>query len=382
MRKKFEDVLIINSYAGSLTVAADWLGLNILASMEDAGYALGTQKLNFPNLTYVDHLPWPDPGYSLENTVVIAHPPCAAFSNQSSNFKSLDNNKRGVTSKHFDCTRRVIDYAGMNCAAALLIESVRGALEGAREFYDTYPQRYDFDVYRILQNACTFEVPQWRPRYWTVMIRRGMLPHDILNIRHTRNYSSLAEALDGDYDNCEKNAYTEKYWQIMKDKLVKSGLYYSQIEELATGEWGFGPIDRTLGKVFDLDEIDTRKRFNISGFDSHVFNVLDPRGVSPAVMCGYNWLWKGRPINVPELNIIAGFPPHYQFDKQREQKCYLSKGVAPPVAAWLLNEVQQNLLGNTSLNGGFREHVWLLKPGETADLQVTRDQVKQREFNG
>ena len=125
----YNDVVVINSYAGSPTIAATQGGYNILASLEDGGYGLDAQRANFPNLTYVDNLPWPEA--DLTGMMVIAHPPCAAFSAQNNSAN------KGVDSTHFACTRRVIDYACLHNAAAVMIESVPGALEGARAFYDT-----------------------------------------------------------------------------------------------------------------------------------------------------------------------------------------------------------------------------------------------------
>jgi site-specific DNA-cytosine methylase len=366
---QFNKVLVINSYAGSITLAATQAGFDILASMEDSGYALGTQKLNFPRLTYIDQLPWPMlHDRALADCIVAAHPPCAAFSAQN------NSTNKGVNSSHFNCTKRVLDYSAAFDAAAIVIESVTGAYLGAKDFYDEWASSHPYDCYRILQNACTFGVPQWRPRYWTVMVRKGLINQLIL--RHTRKYVTLGEALGTGIEG-EKNPYTEKYWSRQCDGLKTGGMTNESIR-LITTEFT-GHLGRTIAAVEEADIYETKLKYNISSFDSHVFTMLPLDGFAHTVMCVSNWLYLGRPVNMPELNVIAGFPADYKFDKPREQKCYLSKGVAPPVAKWLLEEVRSNLQGETLLTPlTVNEYVYEIKPGETADMRVKKAEVKQR----
>lgn len=368
---KFKDVVVINSYAGSLTVGATQGGYNILASLEDSGYGLDAQRANFPDLTYIDELPWPEA--DLTDVMVIAHPPCAAFSAQN------NSTNKGVSSSHFDCTRRVIDYACLHNAAAVMIESVPGALEGAREFYDTYPQQYGYDVYRIMQNAVTFGVPQWRPRYWSVLTRRGVLKHsnDALILHHTRKYVTLGEAL-GEGIPGDKNEYTERYWAKQLEGLYTGGM--RDIDIMYMLAHNNGHLARVLGEKYGLEKDEAKQRFTISSFDSHVFTLLPPDGYSHTVMCVSNWLWMGRPVNMPELNVIAGFPADYKFPRPREQKCYLSKGVAPPVARWLLDEVSSNLSNTAYSSCDAAEHLYIIKPGEMADLRIKKAQALQRDL--
>ena len=73
--------------------------------------------------------------------------------------------------------------------------------------------------------------------------------------------------------------------------------------------------------------------------------------------------------------MIAGFPADYKFAKIRDQKCYLSKGVAPPVAAWLINEIRENLQGEKEPTLTGPEYLYLIKSGEIADLRVKHDRV-------
>jgi site-specific DNA-cytosine methylase len=369
----YANVLVINSYAGSLTQACIRSGLNILASLEDHGYGLDTQSLNFPELLYVPSLPWPDPGMPLTDAIVVAHPPCAAFSAQNNSAN------RGVDSTHFDCTRRVYNYACDHRAAAILIESVTGAYAGAETYYDKIQAAGDYHIFKVLQNAVTFGVPQWRPRYWTVLVRTGLLKHsqDQFILHHKRRYVTLGQAL-GDGIDGPVNPYTERYWAKQLQGLKEGGLSNEQIKYMLENETGH--LARVLSRLHDLSIPEAKARFNISSFDSHVFTLLPEHGFAHTVMCVSNWLWRGRPVNVPELNVIAGFPAEYKFAKLADQKCYLSKGVAPPVAVWLIGELRANLLGWKDLNCQGDEHMYLLTPGDTADLRVKRGDVRDKDL--
>jgi site-specific DNA-cytosine methylase len=304
---------------------------------------------------------------------VIAHPPCAAFSAQN------HSGNKGVDSSHFDCTRRVVNYAADGNADAIMVESVTGAYEGARAFYDEWSVQNGYNLYRILQNSCTFGVPQWRPRYWTVLIRRDVCLHreEYFILKHERKYVTLGEALGPGLVG-PKNDYTERYWQRQVEGLKKGGMTDEQINDLVVGNNGH--LARVIAELSDADLLETKIKYTISSFDSHVFTMLPPDGFAHTLMCVSNWLWCGRPINIPELNVIAGFPWDYQFPRPREQKCYLSKGVAPPVARWLLDQVRYNLDGEVNLDHDVNEHIYILKPGETADLRVNRAQAARREL--
>src|SRR6267142_1576382 len=101
-------VLVINGYAGSLTVAASQLGLEILGSYEDSGHGLEIQRHNFPNLNYVEKYPWPN--LNLEGSLVIAHPPCAGFCAQNVNAPSRATT-RGLDGTYFSQTKSVLEYS-------------------------------------------------------------------------------------------------------------------------------------------------------------------------------------------------------------------------------------------------------------------------------
>lgn len=371
---KYKDVVIMNGYAGSLTIAATEGGYNVLASLEDCGYGLDAQRANFPDLHYIPELPWPELGHrALHEAVVLAHPPCAAFSAQN------NSTNRGLDTNHFDCTRRVVNYAAQHDAAAILVESVTPALEGARSFYDAWAHINEYDCYRILQNAVTFGVPQWRPRYWTVLIKQGLLYQDLLILHHKRRYVTVGEAL-ADVLAGEKVPWLERKWQRQLEYLELGGVR-DLLDPILIGEYGYGPLVKVLAKIFEVDRFEAQERFHISNYQSDGFKLLNPDGYASTVMWDSAWLWQGRPLTVPEYNVLAGYPATYKFPKLRMQGSYLSKGVAPPVARWLLDEVMANLRHESEpvdYVGG--EHTYLLKPGETADLTIKRGEFLQRQL--
>src|SRR5439155_6327803 len=147
------------------TIGTTAAGLPIRGSYEDAGFGLSLQMVNFPDLEFratVDD--WPD-HQDLRRTIVLAHPPCSAFSRQT------PKGRTGIQSDAFACTKRVLSYAMRRGAVAIAIESVQPALEGAKAVHDGYARRHGYHLYRVLQNAISFGVPQWRPRFWAVFVR-------------------------------------------------------------------------------------------------------------------------------------------------------------------------------------------------------------------
>src|SRR5262245_39403415 len=130
--------LIVNTYAGSLLLGADRIpGARIIGSYEDSGFGSWCTKTNQnlftqlePEFRFIDdYAAWPD--QDLSDVNLIAHPPCAAFSNQ-----NRSKTKRGVNTDAFACTEKVLRYGMTNNAASISIESVMGALKGAWEVYD------------------------------------------------------------------------------------------------------------------------------------------------------------------------------------------------------------------------------------------------------
>lgn len=125
-------VVCINTYAGSLAVAAKMAGHKVELVLEDQGYGQAIVRHNYPDVDYRETVDqWPK--QSLEDVLVIAHPPCAAFS--SMNYAN-DPSRRGPDAVKFQQTCCVLEYALGARAPLVAVESVPGALEGGRAAHE------------------------------------------------------------------------------------------------------------------------------------------------------------------------------------------------------------------------------------------------------
>lgn len=388
-------LLVINTYGGSLLVGAAMADVPVAASYEDVGFGQEHAKANFPEIPMIaQSKDWP--AQDLSNKVVIAHPPCAAFSIQAKGSVLKGNERRaargeenadrhGLNSDHFKCTTAVINYSLGQGARALAIESVPGALEGARTAHDEAGRRYGYHVYRILQNAATFGVPQWRPRYWTIYIRKDI--GDRFAVWHEPKCISVGQLI-ASHDPGPSEAQMDRYLDFQREVLAKAG--YPAEELLSTP----GMLMSTLQKKYNLsfDEVAgaPRKKDSppsgliIGSYDgteygerrgpqvgyrfvSKTARVLDPDDCA-GVILGDTWfVYKNRNITPTEYRAIMGFPRGYKLD--RTYRLYLSKGVVPGVAKWIIELMMANVKGE-----GIPSAAYWMKPGETADFKPSSDE--------
>jgi len=374
-------VLVVNTYAGSLLLGARQQGADVIAALEDCGFGSQWQAVNFPDMRgrLVGHKSgWPD--LDLRDVVVLAHPPCAAFSIQSKG-TLLRSGKQGLNSAHFDETRFVLNYAlGKRCLA-IAVESVPGALEGGREEHDRLAEEYGYHLYRLLQNAATFGVPQWRPRFWAVFVRRDV--GDRFHVAHAPRCVSLRQTLEG-VDPGEPDAEMDRRLEAQVGALRDAGLDPAALLSEP------GMLARNIqkhhepAKGMDLGDVagtwcvgantgngrPARPGASIKigyRFISKTPRVLDPDGLS-AVIIGDSWfVYEGRNVSPAEYRAVMGFPRDYILD--HEYRMWLSKGVVPAVAAWVLEQVQRNVTGRAQAGPGVKT----LSPGGVADFRVTRE---------
>lgn len=393
-------VLIINSYAGSLTIAARQEGHQIIGSYEDAGYGLEIQSKNFPGLDYLRTVAeWPQ-RQDLRDALVIAHPPCAAFSQQ-----NITKTARGLDAPKFQQTRTVIDYALRNRCAALAVESVCGALEGAAAAHDELAAKHGYQVFRVLQNAVSFEVPQWRPRFWAFFLpkARGNLRLAPLPGRSGLGHFVPLETIQLPNGAGTENAHDVERWDRQLRMLMKAcGPKWAG--KLAAGELGYGSIVRPLHRELEVRGKQAPGYFPKSGgfhldgslcatahawccsehadstttFLCRVARLVDPMDVAGAVLGDAWWIWAGkdtldgssRPFYEEEYKAVMGFPTDYDFSPVRSRllRTFLSRGVCPPVAQWVLRTLQLTVEGGKS---PFK----YVRPGDVADLRPTRREV-------
>lgn len=338
-------VLVINTYGGSILLGATAAGADVLGSYEDAGFGSDIQRANFPKVPLVEKAEeWPEwgPIASLRDVVVLAHPPCSAFSVQNANPE-----EKGIDSEAFACTKRVADYALSRGCAALAIESVTGALEGARVVHEHLARQYGYELHRVLQNAVLFGVPQWRERFWAVLVRKDLAPAtmrwtlaprvvtlgDVLGARAHVVKSTVPQEVVRDHLKLEK-------------KLADRGMDQRSIRALfQDADEHRGPIDGVIHGLYQVEEnaMAVHKRY-IGGFRSRQLRYLGPGDYAPTLMSDSWWWYAGRPMTLADYTAVMGFPLHYQWGRHSERRrLYLSKGVVPAVARWVADSLAQNL---------------------------------------
>ena len=331
------NTLIVNTYGGSLILGAKAVKANIIATMEDVGFGSDLQALNFPKIPrYEKRADWPEKFQTPWRDIdVVAHPPCSAFS--SVNYSNKKTVTMGTTTPAFACHQAVIDYALSHKARTLAIESVVGAYEGAHDEYERNAVKYGYKLTYIMINSASCGVPQWRERVWVIY-------HKLKTFKVVMKpeYSTIKDILDptGEEADFFGRASLYRAWEGIR-KTVKS-------------TWPTGNVVTVLSKVHDLPRDTARDKFGFSVYMSANPVLLDPNGFSPVLMqdgrlCTYDEKRKGgRALSIEEHCAIMGFPRDYKWGKQlRKFRMYLSKGVCPPVATWIMKMVDKNASGWT-----------------------------------
>lgn len=339
------DVLIINSYAGSLTVGVNDAELPIRASYEDSGFGIAAQKKNFPELKFIDHAPWP--ADDLSKTIVISHPPCAAFSNQNSSKA-----KKGVNTDAFQCHRNVMKYAFENRCAALAIESVPGVIAAWQE-YASAAERHDYDFVIIELNAASFDVPQWRPRLWTLFFRRELgLKH--FNAWLYPKFKSIGDIVDIEYQGEDFPDWIpggDKHsgpGRLVQGLIKRARTQIENYDEFAKSD-NVGRFQKAYAEWSGKQMPDWAAVRSIAGpgwFSTMLPNKLALNGLAPVLMHQSFWYVNGRPMSIKEYQRVMGFPDSWQWPEKMhpEFRLYLSKGVCPPVAAWIAKQMSKNIM--------------------------------------
>jgi site-specific DNA-cytosine methylase len=374
-------VIAINSYAGSLLIAARMAGAEVLWSLEDHGYARETQRANFPGVPYRAEPPWPDE--DLADVPVIAHPPCAAFSVQNTGARQAAS--RGVEGGHFKSTKAVVDYAVGRGSPAVMIESVPGAYEGTRGFYDGIAAASGYGVYRILQNAAAFGVPQWRPRFWCVLLRPDLAARPFV-VHHRPEMRTVAEILEGiDPDGPAVKAVVHDFDRTVRS-LRAAGIADDEAAALLRGEHGYGHLHRGLRAGFGVkltteNRTATLKKYVGISFNSQIPHILDPTGSCATLIRTSIWIHNERPLPAAGYCRLMGYPDGYVFRPESERLALLSRGVVPAVAAWLLDTVRRHLEDRPPDSVEYGDFLFNMKPGDTANMLITDDEFRQTKLD-
>ena len=329
--------LVINTYGGSLLLGAKALGLEIIGSYEDTGFGSAIQAANFPEVNLIAmRRDWPN--QDLSETFVIAHPPCSAFSVQNSNPKA-----RGVDSAAFACTKSVLQYSVDNAALGIAIESVVGALQGAWPIHQYYADTYGYNVYRILENGTMFGA-QWRDRFWVVYLKKGAAP-DVMPWTLYPKFKTIRQVV-GELTGPSPAGLDEELAKLKHRFKTEAGCTDGEIEAMFNyNVQEMESIDGLLWERKFNNEVrwDVCKRY-VTKYASSAMVCLNPDGFCPVLLGSSWWHMDGRNMSEVGYKRLMGFPDDYVFPEgntrkenyRADMRTYLSKGVMPPIAAWVL----------------------------------------------
>lgn len=321
-------VVTINTYAGSLLVGAKMAGATVERSLEDSGYGVAQQRQNFPSVPVTPYLPWPR--LDLRGRVVIAHPPCAAFSTMNTHREDY-----GTRSPHFEETRRVMEYALSHGCDSLAVESVIETAYGAAKEHDATAARHGYNVFRLFVDSADFGVPMKRDRFWCVFSKTPRLL-----LRWEPKRVSVGEVMEGEG---QLQARHQGLVQKQAERLRVHGL---DAKRVMGGGCGFGTLHSLLKRypIPHMSRDAAIRKYGLFSFDVANFKLLNPGGFAQ-VFLGSSWFcvphegqYGCRSLTLREYCLLMGFPPGYRLP-ERDHLTFLSRGVCPPVAAWVVRQL-------------------------------------------
>jgi site-specific DNA-cytosine methylase len=336
-----KDVLIINSFGGSLLAAAMQQGLPIRGSYETAGYGTAVQKYNAPNVRFIEkQSDWP--AQDLSDTMVIGHPPCSAFStlNTAMRQKMKDDPSVSVNSPAFKCTKDLLDYAMGSGAQMVLIESVPRAMVEAAAIHDSYAEKFGYSLFRIIQSSKYFGLPQNRKRFWAVFTKGRGAQFEV-------GIPNIAPPSLPDFIKQEGEPFPDHVKALKRlTEIALERIPDDEFRAMLTGEYGFGKLRKIIAEAREaatgLEYGPEFAKKVVSGrWDVSSLTILDPEESAPVVIGSCLWMFRDKLLTFRDYARVMGFPDWYSFPERmlksgNETIGYLSRGVCPPVAEWLL----------------------------------------------
>ena len=366
--------LVLNTYGGSLLLGATAVGAEIIGSYEDVAFGTPIQQANFPNLDIRGtRKEWPN--QDLSETFVIAHPPCSAFSVQNTNKDS-----RGVDSDAFKCTHEVLSYATRNKAVGIAVESVTGALAGAWKIHQQYADEFGYNVYRILQNGSMFSA-QWRDRFWVVYIKKGAGPDKMTWVLNPQ-WQTVGQVVEGHMDGPSPYGLDEALVKMKNKFINEAGCTQEDIDFIFNTQ--DPPHDTSVDGILWQRKFPTHDRWEVckqyvTKYATSAMVFVDPKGLCPVLLGGSWWYMNGRTLPENAYKRLMGFPASYIFPEEGRHRqnfrSFLSKGVIPQVASWVLANSFNHLGVKTALEGvpsSDSPYVIEVEPNHIADFRIRK----------
>ncbi len=333
-----DDVVLINSFGGSLLAAAVEAGVPLLASLETDGYGVNVQRFNAPDLPiYAKRAEWPAVDFG--RTAVIGHPPCSAFSTLNSGMRKRQSEdpSASVSSEAFALTRQLLDYAMDAGAPVVMIESVPKALVEARAVHEEYAERHGYSLVRMLLNSTQFGLPQNRKRFWAIFLKgRGRS----VTIAPPPNLADDPVPI-GDFlkfDGPPLACHQQKF-ERLDGRIAERFPDAADRRAIYEGERGFGRMKHILTEL--TGDQQWAYEANAREWDVRCLKILDPRKPAPVILGSSLWMCHGKLLPLSDYLRIMGYPYWYAYPAKVTKRAettlqFVSRGVCPPIAAWLL----------------------------------------------
>jgi hypothetical protein len=227
-----------------------------------------------------------------------------------------------------------MEYALGHGARTLVIESVMGAYAAAHNDYEAAAVKYGYRVTYIMINSASCGVPQWRDRVWIAFHKTKNFKVDF-----KPKYVTLGTIFDAHGTECRPvETGVRVTWERLRGSIRK--------------DWPTGPLPAVLEKIHDIPHepnfMGARQKFGIRSLVTNNVRLISEDEMSPVIMHATTLALGKRLLNVEEYCAIMGFPRDYKWGKQiKKFRMYLSKGVCPPVATWIMKTVDKNASGWT-----------------------------------
>ena len=377
-------VLVINSYAGSITLGARaYPEADIIGVFENAGYGIDIQRHNFgDDYNFVDYEKYWPASIDLSNTVVLAHPPCSAFSSMN---HSQNEKVRGIDAEAFECTIRILNYACKHEALGIGIESVIGTLGGAWAVHQEFANKYGYHLYRVMENGCMWGC-QWRERFWIIYIKKDRAPSN-MTLTIKPNFQTVSEVIDG-YTEGPSAGKQDEWLDRQIERMRDCGCdekeldYFFQPHSPPHSGWLFNTIlNKRHPNAKRSERSSLRLAYMGTGWNENTMYYLHPEGVALTLLGQSHWYYDGRNLSEDAFKRIMGFPANYVFPDgpaRNNMKQLLSKGVMPPIATWLCEQIDLHLREIEQHAQAGRHYQVTMEPGQFADFRIKKSDWEQR----